>query len=104
MYVQPVGVGSLAACCAVGDALPGKSVKALDRQLPPSHAAGKDDRPPADDVSAVEVHVTGCGVDARDRPGHENFGAQPPRLLQCAARQLIAGDAGWETEVVLDSR
>ena len=62
VHVQPVGVGSLAARCAVRDPLAGKSVKALDRQLAPGYAAGKDDRSPADDVSAVEVHLSqgGC--------------------------------------------
>lgn len=103
MHVQPVGVGGLATRCAIRDALPGKSVKALYRQLPPSHAAGKNDRAPPDDVPAVQVHVTGCRIDARHRPGHENFGAKPPPLLQRAPRQLISRDAGWETEVVLDS-
>ena len=45
-----------------------------------------------------------AGVDARDRPGDEDLGAEPPRLLQRAARQLVAGHAGREAEVVLDPR
>ena len=104
MHVQPVSVGSLATRCAVRDALTGKSVETLDRQVPPGYAAGKDDRAAPYDVSSVEVHVTRCRIDTRHRPGHENFGAKPPPLLQRAPRQLISGDAGWETEVVLDSR
>ena len=39
-------------------------------------------------------------IDARD----EDLGAEPPRLLQRAARELVAGDAGREAEVVLDPR
>ncbi len=37
-----------------------------------------------------------------DRPGDEDLGAEPPRLLERAARQLVAGHARGEAEVVLD--
>ena len=36
--------------------------------------------------------------------GDEDLGAEPPRLLQRAARQLVARHAGREAEVVLDPR
>ena len=36
--------------------------------------------------------------------GDEDLGAEPPRLLQRPARQLVARDAGREAEVVLDPR
>ena len=99
---RPWVFGRLAARRAVGDALPGEPVEAVDRQLPPRDAAGEDDRPRPQDVAAVEVHLARRGVDPRDRPGDEDLGAEPPRLLQRAARQLVAGDARREAEVVLD--
>ena len=42
------------------------------------------------------------GVDASDRPGDEDLGAEPAGLLERSARQLVAGDARGEAEVVLD--
>ena len=35
---------------------------------------------------------------------HQDLGSEPPRLLQRAARELVAGDARREAEVVLDPR
>ncbi len=78
-----------------------RSNPSIDR-LPPRDAAGEDDRPRPQDVAAVEVHLTRRGVDPRDRPGHEDLGAEPPRLLQRTARQLVARDTRREAEVVLD--
>ena len=101
---RPCVFARLAARRAVGDALPGEPVEALDRQPPPRDAAGEDDRPRPQDVAAVEVHLAGRGVDPRDRPRDEDLGAEPPRLLQRAARQLVARDARREAEVVLDPR
>ena len=65
--VEAVGVRRLAARRAVGDALPGEPVEPLDRELPPRDAAGEDDRPRAEDVAAVEVHLPRRGVDPLDR-------------------------------------
>ena len=45
-----------------------------------------------------------AGSMPRDRPGDEDLGAEPARLLQRAARELVAGDARREAEVVLDPR
>ena len=104
MDVQPVGVRRLAARRAVRDALPDEPIEALDRQVPPRHAAGEHDRPGLQDVAVVEVHMAPRGIDARDRPGHDDFGAEPPRLLQRPGRQLVPGHARWEAEVVLDPR
>ena len=84
--------------------MPDQAVEALDRELPPGDAAGEDDRPRAQDVAAVEVHLARRGVDPRDRPGDEDLGAEPARLLQRAARELVARDARREAEVVLDPR
>ena len=100
--VQPVGVGRLAARRAVGDALPGEPVEAVDRQVPPRDAAGQDDRPRPQDVAAVEVDLARRGVDPRDRPGDEDLRPQPPGLLQGPAGELVAGHARREAEVVLD--
>ena len=69
-----------------------RSNPSIDR-LPPRDAAGEDDRPRPQDVAAVEVHLAGRGVDPRDRPGDEDLRAEPPRLLQRTARQLVAGHA-----------
>ena len=102
--VEPVHVRRLAACGAVRDALADEPVEALDRELPPRDAAREDDRPPAEHVAAVEVHLTRVRVDARDRARDEDLGAEPPRLLERAARELVAGDARREAEVVLDPR
>jgi hypothetical protein len=33
-------------------------------------------------------------VDARDRSGNEDLGAEPPRLLQRSTREPVAGDTG----------
>ena len=103
--VEAVRVRRLAARRAVGDALAGEPVEALDRELPPGDAAGEDDRPRAQDVAAVEVHLArrrrrSASIDARD----EDLGAEPPRLLQRAARELVARHARREAEVVLDPR
>ena len=84
--------------------MPASRSKPVDRQLPPRDAAGEDDRPRAQDVAAVEVHLARRGVDPRDRPGDEDLGAEPARLLQRAARQLVARHARREAEVVLDPR
>ena len=102
--VEPVRVRRLAARRAVRDALPDEPVESLDRQAPPCDAAGEDDRPRLQDVAAVEVDLACRGVDPRDRPGDEDLGAEPPRLLQRTARQLVAGHARREAEVVLDPR
>src|SRR5204863_3801856 len=87
--VEPVRVGSLVSRRAVGDALAGELVEALDCQPPPGHAAGHDDRRRADDVAAVEVQLTGLGVYPRDRTGHEDLRAKPARLLERAAAELV---------------
>ena len=73
-------------------------------QLAPRDAAGEDDRPRAQDVAAVEVHVARRGVDPRDRSGDQDLRAQPARLLECPARELVTRDARREAEVVLDPR
>jgi hypothetical protein len=51
---------------------------------------------------SVEVHLPGRGVDSLDRPGHEDLGAEPARLLQRATRKLVPRHARWEAEVILD--
>ena len=94
----------LAARGAVRDPLAGQPVEPVDRQLPPGDSAGQDDRPRAQDVTAVEVELTARDVQPLDRAGHEDLGAEPARLLERAARQLVAGHARGEAEVILDPR
>ena len=98
-------VRRLAAGRAVEDALAGEPVEALDREAPPGDAAREDDRPRAAGrrrrrggrgASSASIRV----IDARD----EDLGAEPARLLQRAARELVPGHAGREAEVVLDPR
>ena len=80
--VEPVRVRRLAARRAVEDALPREAVEALDREPPPRHAAGEDDRLRAQDVAAVQMDVARRRVDAGDRARDEDLGAEPPRLLE----------------------
>ena len=74
----------------------------VDREPPPRDPAREDDRARPEDVAAVEMHLPRRGVDPRDRPGHENLGAEPARLLQRAAGELVPRHSGREPEVVLD--
>ncbi len=104
MDVEAVGGCRLAASRTVEDALSGKPVDPLDGQAPPRDAAREDDRPRSEDVAAVEVYLAGRGIDARDRPRHDDLRAEPPRLPQRTARQLVAGDTSWKAEIVLDPR
>ena len=102
--IQPVGVRSLAARRAVGDALPDEPVEALDRQVPPRDTAGEHDRPRLQDVAAVEVQMAPGRVDPGDRPGDEDLGTEPAGLLQRPGRQLVARHSRRKAEVVLDPR
>ena len=102
--VEAVRVRRLAARRAVGDALAGEPVEAVDREPPPRHPAGEDDRPRPQHVAAVEVDLARRGVDPLDRAGDEDLRAEPARLLERAAGELVAGHAGREAEVVLDPR
>ena len=45
------------------------------------------------DVAAVEVDLVRRRVDPRDRPRDEDLGAEPARLLERSARQLVARHA-----------
>ena len=65
---------------------------------------GEDDRPRPQDVAAVEVQLAVDRVDALDRARDEDLGAEPARLLERAARELVARHARREAEVVLDPR
>ena len=76
--------------------------EAVVRELAPGDTAGEDDRPRAQHVTAVEVDLACVRVDAQDRPGHEDLRAEPARLLQRPAGQLVARHPGREAEVVLD--
>ena len=95
-------VRGLAACGAVGDPLSDEPVEPVDRQPPPGDATREDDGARVQDIAAVEVHLAGLRVDPRDRPGDEDLGAEPARLLQRTAGELVARHARGEAEVVLD--
>ena len=55
------------------------------------------------DIASVEEQLAGAGVDPLDRARDEDLCPEPPRLLERAARKLIARDAGREPEIVLDA-
>ena len=86
----------------VEHALPDEAVEPLDREPPPADTARKDDRARREDVTRLEAHPTRSRVDLRDRLGHEDLCAEALRLLERAGRELVAGDAVREAEVVLD--
>ena len=104
VHVLAVRVSRLAASRAVRDPLPCEAFKALHVELPPGDAAGEDDRARSDDVAAVEVDLSPRGVDAVNRAGDEDLGAETAGLLQRATGELVAGHAGREAEVILDPR
>src|SRR6185437_3566464 len=104
LHVVAVAGRRLAAGRAVGDALAGELVAALDVEPAPGDAARQDDRARPQDVAAVEVHLAGGRVDARDRPGDQYLGAEPAGLLERSAGELVARDARGEAEIVLDPR
>ncbi len=104
VHVKAVGVGGLAARRAVEEPLAHEAVEALDRELAPGDPAGEDDRPRPQDVAAVEVHLVRRRIDPRDATRDQDLGAEPARLLERAARQLVARHARGEAEVVLDAR
>ena len=101
--VEAVRVRCLASGGAVEDALSRKTVEAGNLQLPPGDTARDDDRAGPEHVPSVEVHMACCSVDPVDRAGDEDLGAQSPRLVERLAREVVAGDAGREAEVVLDA-
>ena len=82
--VEPVRVGRLAAGRAVVDALADQPVDARDREVPPGHAGGEDDRARAQLVAAVEVDLSRARVDAGDRARDQDLRAQAARLLERA--------------------
>ena len=103
--VQTVRARRLAARRAVEDALADQPLEAVDGEVPPRHAGGEDDRACSQHVAAVEVNAARvAGIDARDRSGDEDLRSEPARLLQRAAGELVARDAGRKAEVVLDPR
>ena len=91
--VKSVDTRRFAARRTVEDALAREPVETFNGEVPPRDPAGEDDRPPTQDIAAVQVQPPGGGVDPRDRPCYENLRAQPPRLLQRAPGELVARHA-----------
>jgi hypothetical protein len=56
------------------------------------------------DARAASIQRDGQAgrVDVFDAAGHDDLSAQPFRLLQRPARELVPGDPEWEARVVLD--
>ena len=101
--VEPVRGAHLAARGAVVDALADQPIEAVDGEAPPRDAGGEDQRPRPHDVAAVEEHFARRRIDARDRARDQDLRPEAARLLERPARQLVAGDAAGEAEIVLDS-
>ena len=85
-----MGGARFAACRAIVDALADQPIEAVDREATPRDASGENDGPRPDDVVAIEVNLTRCRIDASDRARDQNLRPEPPCLLECAARELVA--------------
>ena len=75
--VLAVCVGRFAARRAVRDALPGKAVETGDRQVPPGDPAGEDERPRAENVSAVQMRVAPFNTQRADLASEVSLGREP---------------------------
>ena len=95
--VEPVRGARFAARGAVVDALADEPIEAVDREAAPRDAGGENDRSRPDDIVAVEGDFARRRIDAGDRARDQDFRAEPPRLLQRAARKLVARDAARES-------
>ena len=84
--VEPVRARRLAARRAVEDALADQRLDAGDREVPPRHAGGQDDRAPAQLVASVEAD----GARAGSRPviARVTRISAPSRRACCSARLL----------------
>ena len=92
----------VAACRAVVDTGADESIDRIDLEASPLHAHREHDRPRSENVASIQRDGHVGGVDAFDPTGHDDLSAQPLRLLQRPARELVSGDAEGESRVVLD--
>src|SRR4051794_16037328 len=92
----------VAACRTVVDTGADESIDRIDLEAPPLHARGEDDRPRSENVASIQPDGQVGRVDAFDPAGHDDLSAQPLRLLQRPARELVPRDAEWDPRVVLD--
>src|SRR4030095_6366907 len=104
MEVEPVGGARFAACRAIVDALADQPIEAVDRQTTPRDPSGKNDGPRPDDIVAIEDNLSRRRIDASTRARDQYLRPEPPGLLECAARKLVARDAAGKAEIVLDAR
>jgi hypothetical protein len=102
--IQAMGAAGLAAGRSIIDALADEPIEAVNGEPPPCHARCKDKSARPDRIGAVEKHLMRRWIDAGDGTCDQDLGAQPPGLLERAARQLVAGNAAWKAEIVLDPR
>jgi hypothetical protein len=92
----------VAACRTVVDAGADESIDRIDFEAPPFHAHRENDRPRSENVASIQRDGHVDRVDGFDAAGHDDLSAQPLRLLERPARELVPGDAVWEPRVVLD--
>ena len=83
----------IAARRTVVDAGADESIDRIDLEAPPLHAHRENDRPRPENVAPVQGDGHLDRVDAFDAAGHHDLSAQPLRLLQRPARELVPGDA-----------
>src|SRR5206468_9830734 len=70
----------------------------------PRDAGGEDHGPRAQHLIAVESDGACRRIDPLDVARYQDFGAEPPCLLQRSAGKLVARYAVRKAEIVLDSR
>src|SRR5262245_23861313 len=102
--VQSMGGVRLAARGSIIDTLADKPVETVDGEATPCHACCKNEAPRPDSIGAVEKHLMRRRVDAGDGAGHQDFGSQPPRLLERATGEFVARNSARKPEIVLDPR
>ena len=98
-----MGAGRFAACRPVVDALADEPVEAVDRDTAPRDAGGKDHGSRADDIVAIEVNLPRFRIEAGNGARDQNLRAEAPCLIECAAREFVAGNPTGKAEIVFDA-
>ena len=93
IHVVSLRQTGVAACGTVVDTGADESIDRIDLEAPPFHAHREHDRLRSENVTSIQPDGQFCRVDGFDPARHDNLGAQPLRLLQCPARELIPRDA-----------
>jgi hypothetical protein len=92
----------VAACRTVVDTGADESIDRIDLKASPLHAHREHDRLRSENIASIQGDGQVGGVDPFDPTGHYDLSAQPLRLLQRPARELVTGNPEWKSRVVLD--